>query len=516
MGEGPQKEVGMDIAISRWVTYWSSIAPERTALDFEGSALSWVLLEDQMERGARALLRLGVGPGDRVAVLLHNRAEYLTIWFAVARLGAVFVPLNIRYVPDEIDYILQDSGAHVLITEQAFGNVVTALGSTDHVTVDVDGALGPRYADLLEAETREGELDVPPASAPVALFYTSGTTGRPKGAITTHRAVQAMTVSAQRALDYTTHDRHLALLPLCFTGGLLPICQPSFASGGTLLLKRAFEPSAAVAAVQADKATICFATPPMFQLMKSSSNFSAEAFRSMRALLAGAAPMPISGIEFFQSKGVDLSQAYGITEGCGLNLILGSGDATRKVGSAGRPLQFSPARVARPDGSPCGPGEQGELQLTGPQVTQGYWNNPEATQSTIIDGWLHTGDIAVVDDEGFISIVDRIKDLIIAGGMNVYPAEVEDAVLRHPGVADVAVVSQPHDIYGETIVAFVIPEAGAQIGLQELRDHCKTLLADYKVPRFIQVCDELPRTTSGKVQKYRLRQQLAQQPIASP
>jgi fatty-acyl-CoA synthase len=497
-------------AISGWVTYWSSLAPSRTAIEFEGETVSWARLEDEMERGARALATLGVAPGDRVAVLMTNRVEYLTIWFAVARLGAVFVPLNIRFVPGEIDYVLHDSGTRVLITEATFGDTLAAV-SVEHVAVDVDGVVGPRYADLLQAETRSGQLPSVSADQPVALMYTSGTTGPPKGAITTHGAVQAMTVSAQRALDYTTEDRHLAMLPLCFTGGLLPVCQPSFATGGTLLLKRGFAPDAAVAAVRDDRATICFAPPTMFLMMKNSPLFSAEAFVSMRALLAGAAPMPVSGIEFFQEAGVELSQAYGITEGCGLNLILGSADATRKIGSAGRGLQFSPARVVHPDGSDCAVGEQGELILSGPQVTRGYWNNDAATQDAIIDGWLHTGDVATVDEDGFVFVVDRIKDMIITGGMNVYPAEVEDAVLRHPGVAEVAVIGQPHEVYGETVVACVVPEPGVALTVTALAEHCGSFISDYKIPRRVELLDQLPRTTSGKVQKYTLREQLTEQ-----
>lgn len=503
-------------AVSRWVTYWADIQPKQVAIDFEGSPTTWRDLELLMEKGAAALRQLGVEHGDRVAVLLNNRTEYLTIWFAVARLGAVFVPLNVRSSARELDFVISNSGTKVLIAEAAFAENLAKLSATQEVIVcEVGGSsLGRPWNDLVDRAEPDYELPEPDGSDILALLYTSGTTGRPKGAITTHEQLQYMTVSTQRALDYTRDDRHYAPLPLCFTGGLITVCQPPLASGGTVFLKRTFEPGAAIEHIRQDRCTIWFAPAPLLQLIKINPNFDPEAFQSMRALLAGAAPVPVSTIEFFQDAGVTVAQGYGITEGCGLNTLLASHEAKEKAGSAGRSLMFCPVRVGRADGSPAEPGEQGELLLTGPQVTRGYWREEEATQAAFVDGWFRTGDAAVWDEHGYVTIVDRLKDMIITGAMNVYPAEVEDALLGHEGVASVAVVGQPHEVYGESIVAFVVPKDRESFDLESLRAHAAEALADYKVPHAYEIVDQLPLTTSGKVKKFQLRDELLENPAA--
>lgn len=502
-------------SVSRWVTYWADVQPERVAIDFEGQPTSWRDLEMLMEKGAAALRSLGVQHGDRVAVLLNNRTEYLSLWFAVARLGAVFVPLNVRSSARETDFILSHSDARVLVTEAAFAELVNKLSTAqDFIICEVGGNhLGQAWNDLVDASTPDRSLPEPQGTDILALLYTSGTTGRPKGAVTTHEQLQYMAVSTERALGYTREDRHYAPLPLCFTGGLITVCQPPLATGGTVYLKRTFDPGAAIEHLRHDKCTIWFAPAPLLQLIKVNPNFDAEAFSSMRALLAGAAPVPVSTIEFFQRAGVNVAQGYGITEGCGLNTLLDSRHAKEKAGSAGRSLMFCTARVGRADGSPAEPGEQGELLLSGPQVTQGYWGEEDATREAFVDGWFRTGDAAVWDEDGYVTIVDRLKDMIITGAMNVYPAEVEDALLAHDDVAEVAVVGQPHDVYGESTVAFVVPKNPATFDVDSLRAHAAEMLADYKAPRAYVVVEQLPRTTSGKVQKFQLRDQLLQKPV---
>ena len=503
-------------SVSRWVGYWAGLQPDAVAIDFHGATTSWAELDLAMRRGAVALDRLGVGRGDRVAVLLANRPEYLELWFAAARRGAALVPVNTRLAPPEIDYLLRDSGARALVTEAAFAGLVGSLTSTGTTPVyDVDGTgLGVSWPQTVAESDPDPQFAEPGGEDMMALLYTSGTTGRPKGSITTHRALQYMTTSAQRACGFTAGDRHYVPIPLCFTGGLVTVCQPAFATGGTIVLKATFDPRLAVDQLRQDEISFWFAPAPLLQMLRTLPSFDPQVLAGLKAIFAGAAPVPVSTLEYFRDNGiVNVIQGYGLTEGCGLNLVLPAAEAGRKVGSAGRALMFSAARVVRPDGSDTEPGERGELALSGPQVTTGYWGLDKATHEAFIDGWLRTGDAAVMDDDGYITIVDRLKDMIISGAMNVYPAEVEDVLLAHPDVAEAAVVGQPHEVYGESVVAFVVPRPGATLDVPALLDQLRANLADYKVPRAIEAVTELPRTTSGKVQKFTLRERLRQSPL---
>lgn len=492
-------------SISRWVNYWAETRGAAPVIEFEGTTLSWAELNQRMERGARHLGNQGVAKGDRVAVMMGNRPEYYEVFFSIVHLGAIFVPVNPRLSTPEITFLVQDSGAKLLVTESAFEpNVLGGLEGTSCRALNIDAGSGSWSAG---AAANMGEpVDMPTAEDVLAILYTSGTTGKPKGAVLTHSAFMHSAENLVHAYSYTQHDRHLVVLPLSFTGGILTLSQPVFVSGGTIVLERQFDPSRVLKVLKESKVTVFFAAPALLQLLRIANDFTKEAFATLRLIVAGAAPVPEALLDFYQEMGVAVGQGYGLTEGGAVDTFLLAEDASRKVGSVGKSCIFTETRIADENGAQVAAGTPGEIVLRGPNIMREYWNNPEATAAAFRDGWLRTGDVGVMDDEGYISVVDRLKDLVITGGMNVYPAEVEAVLFQHPAVAEVAVLGVPHDVYGETVVAAAVFREGASLSINELREFCNDRIADYKIPRRLVKVDAIPRNASSKVQKFVLRE----------
>lgn len=494
--------------ISQWVSYWGHGRPEAEAIVFDGEVTTWRDLSEGMERGARALAAAGVGPGDRVAVMLGNRPDFYEVFFAIARLGAVFVPVNVRLSTREVEFILRDAGAKVLIAEAVFGQITSAVDLAECVLWDVDGEGLDGYAGAKQSADRATPLALPDFDDLLAILYTSGTTGAPKGAMLTHAAFQFSAQNLLHMYGYTQDDRHLVVLPLCFTGGIVTLSQPVFLSGGTVVLERTFEPQRTLDVLERERVTVFFAAPALLQLLRLHDGFPGNAFSTVRLIVAGAAPVPAPLLAAFQELNVRVGQGYGLTEGGAVNTFLLAEDASRKIGSVGRACMFNEVRVANDEGADVPVGERGEILLRGSNLMSGYWNNEDATTAAFVEGgWLRTGDVGVLDEEGFLTVVDRVKDMVITGGMNVYPAEVESVLYGHPSVAEVAVVGIDHHVYGETVAAVVATKPDTSIELDELREYCVGKLADYKTPRLLLVVDALPRNTSGKVLKYKLREQ---------
>lgn len=493
--------------ITRWISWWAAVQPERDAVVFEGRGVPYGQLNVRINRLARCLRgRFGVEKGDRVACLLRNCPAYYEIFFACARIGARFVPINIRFTAREATCILGSSEPKILFTEKQFESVLSGLDPMAAGCACVD--LNDTYDNLL---AQEQDAEVPDQAGfgdDLAILYTSGTTGQPKGAVLSHESVLAVTHNMMVVFGHNREDRFLVQLPLCFVGALIPMSMPVFHAGGTIVLEREFDAARTLELVDRERITLSSGVPTLWTRVSDEPGFPSTDFSSVRALWCGGAPVPTSLLEAYREKGVLFSAGYGLTEAGGFNLFV----PPERVGTdrAGYlPMLWNDVRYAKEDGSPAGPGEIGEILIRGPVVMKGYWKRPEETAEAIRDGWLHTGDLVRVEEDGSCQIVDRLKDMIVTGGLNVYPAEVENVLCGHPKVLQVAVVGIPHRIWGERVVAVVVPRPGEHVEKEELAAFCRAVLADYKVPKAFVFAEALPMTTSGKVQKRLVRERLA-------
>ena len=493
----------------------------REALAGEARSLSFAAVEADSNRLASALsARLSVAKGDRVAIMLANCPEFVVADFALIKAGLVRVPVNPRYVAPEIEFILSHSGAAALVTSSAFAGVVAQilprLASLRHVIgVDalpgVSGAL--RWGDVLDegsadtfaVDTTEGDGYM--------IAYTSGTTGRPKGALTTVAARWASVfITYANEMFVTPDDTMLHVASLAHGSGTKVL--PVFAKGGKNVLAAKFSPREFFRLVDEHKATMSWMVPTMVAMLADAPERGSFDLSSLHTVIYGGAPMPEPVLErALAAFGPIFVQIYGLTEAPHPDLILGKDDhlpdpVTGKRaadGATGRTAIGARARLIGADGREVGEGEVGELVVAGAHVMDGYWNDPAATAEVLRDGWCHTGDLATVDAQGIYTIVDRKKEMIISGGYNVYPREVEDALYRHPAVAECAVIGVPDVLWGEAVLALIVAKAGYAIADEDLRAHCTHELAGYKKPRRISVVAELPKTANGKIDKKALR-----------
>jgi fatty-acyl-CoA synthase len=349
------------------------------------------------------------------------------------------------------------------------------------------------------------------------LCYTSGTTGRPKGAMLSHGNVLAMAHNSVLVDRIDGGSRSYLPFPLCFTGGLVSMWAPAYVGGGTLVLDDRVDAARALQAIEAHRITHFNAVPVIWETLLNHPDFGRYDLSSLRCIGSGGAAVPEPLLARLQQAGLPMSQGYGLTEGSGKNTWLRAEDATRKIGSCGRPLMHTRVRTVDENLRDVAAGDVGELLIRGPEVMLGYWDDPETTARTIVDGWLRTGDLARIDEEGFVYIVDRAKDMLISGGLNVYPAEIESVLAGIPGVAECAVIGVPDPKWGETALALIVPLPGSSVDPQAVVDRCRECLADYKVPRRVLVRDEpLPRGMSGKILKRELREAYAQEPTPEP
>jgi O-succinylbenzoate-CoA ligase len=479
-----------------------------------GRRFSYAELDARANRIAHVLLAKGVRPGDRVAFLLMNGVEYLESYFAVAKVGAVLVPLNWRLVPEELAFILEDSGSVVLIADAEFDATVEALQGRSldvrsWIRVGSEGP-GPAFTESYEALSREAS-DAPPdvtACDDDVLFimYTSGTTGLPKGAVHTHGSMAAASVTINMTCDIHYRDRYLQVLPLFHVGALTP-ATACIHRGGTLVMMRSFDPNGVFEAMEREAVTIGLAVPAMLQFMWASPARDRHDLSRVRWLLSGAAPVPAALIEKYATIGIQIHQVYGLTESCGPACLISPEEAIAKAGSTGPAFFHTDVRVVDPNGDDVAPGEVGEVIIRGAHVMREYWNRPDATAETIRDGWLHSGDLATVDKEGFVYIRDRKKDMIISGAENIYPAEIENVLAGHPKLLESAVIGVPSQRWGESPAAIVVPKAGETVTPAEVIDFCRGKLASYKVPKLVEFVEQVPRNPTGKILKRVLREQ---------
>jgi fatty-acyl-CoA synthase len=340
-------------------------------------------------------------------------------------------------------------------------------------------------------------------------MYTSGTTGRPKGAVLTHGNMTWNAVNQFMGMDFTADERTLALAPLFHIGGLNGTVNPALLRGGCAVVVRRFDPAQTLEVIEQQRVTSFFAVPTMLDAMAREPGFRTRDLSALRTIGAAGAPLPLPTLRTWLDRGVTMQQCYGMTEAAPGCTVLDSADAVRKVGSAGKPVFFTDLRVVRPDGTDAGVDEVGEVLVSGPNVMAGYWQEPERTAEVLTDGWYRTGDAGSLDDEGFLHIRDRYKDMIISGGENVYPAEVESALLELPGVLEAAVIGVPDERWGEAGLAVLVVAEGTARDAEAVRAALRARLAGFKVPRDVVFTDELPKTATGKVRKPDLRAQLA-------
>ncbi|GGS18797.1 fatty-acyl-CoA synthase [Streptomyces humidus] len=489
--------------LGSWPARRARKTPHRTALIHDDRPTDYATLYTRTTRLAHALRDRGVRRGDRIAYLGPNHPAYLETLFAAGTLGAVFVPLNTRLAGPEIAYQLADSGAKALVYGPSHAGLVAGLPGNSDVRTYVE--VGAEYEEALDAACDE------PIDTPVALddtciiMYTSGTTGRPKGAMLTHGNLIWNAVNVLVDIDLIADERALVSAPLFHTAGLNMLTLPVLLKGGCCVLVEAFDPAATLDLIERHRITFMFGVPTMFEQVARHPRWPDADLSSLRVLTCGGSPVSTPLIAAYQERGLTFLQGYGMTEASPGTLFLDAEHAISKAGSAGVPHFFSDVRVLRPDLTPVDVGETGEIVVRGPHVMPGYWGLPEETAAAFADGWFRSGDAARVDEDGYVHIVDRIKDMIISGGENVYPAEIEDLLLTHPDIVECAVIGVPDDKWGEVPRAVVVPREGARLDPEDVLAMLAGRLAKYKIPKSVVVADELPRTASGKLLKSRVR-----------
>ncbi|MDR6868359.1 fatty-acyl-CoA synthase [Microbacterium resistens] len=489
--------------------------PDQAALRFAGETTTWAQLRDRVGRLAGVLARRGVARGDRVAIATGNRPEFLEALIAAGWIGAIAVPINFRLAAPEITYALDDSGARVLIADETTGDAARAAAAgalTPPVLIDISAEGGRRYEALLEEGPPAPFIDVREDDAAL-IMYTSGTTGRPKGAVLTHRNLIAQSLTIIRAFHLTGDGEASLVASPLFHIGALGSVAPCLHIGATIVIAPtgAFSAEATLDLLESEQASTCFLVPTQWQALCDSPTVAGRDLAALRVLGWGAAPASESLLHrmaevFPQARAVAL---FGQTEMSPVTCVLEAKDAVRKLGSVGRPIPSVSVRVLDADGNDVPRGEVGEIVYRGVGLMQGYWEKPEATAEAFEGGWFHSGDLVRRDEDGFVYVVDRAKDMIISGGENIYSTEVENALAAHPQIADVAVVGMPHTTWGETPVAVVVlADPAAPLDIEAVRAHGATLLARYKLPTAVRTVKSLPRNPAGKVLKSALREML--------
>jgi fatty-acyl-CoA synthase len=505
-----------------WLARRAALSPDKIALVDSvrgGKPISYRTWDRSANKTAHFLReRLGIGKGDRVAVLAMNDVDVLDIWFACAKLGAIFAPLNYRLTARELEQYLATITPAIVAYGREFAHVVCELQALQSLSVRtfvaLDGAARARGEDVDFAD-RELASDARPApievgwDEPWVLCGTGGTTGTPKAAMLTYRSMTANAVNTVSSFELASSDATLLNAPLFHTGGLNVFTAPLVLAGGTSIVCRSFDPEEVLASVASKGVSILFGVPTMFASLLGAPRFVDGALRALRICISGGAPCPEPIFHAYWNGGIDLKTGYGLTEAGPNNFWLPPEDVRRKVGSVGAPLFFVDMRIVDETRHPVCQGTVGELELRGPHVFGGYWNAPKATADVLSDGWLRTGDLARQDDEGHVYIAGRSKDLIISGGENIYPAEVEAVLAAHPDVVEAAVIGVSHPKWGQVPRAVVVLRQLSETNAMEthreaLRAFCRERLAKYKVPESFEFVASLPRTGAGKIDKKQL------------
>jgi fatty-acyl-CoA synthase len=493
-----------------WIAHFGRRTPDKPAVVDLASErqFTYAQFDARISRLAAHLRdQLKIARGDRIAVLALNTTDTQEEQFACGRIGAVFLPLNTRLTVPELQYIVGDAAPDLMIHDAELAEVALAVAKLCNVPATL--LLGPNgpYEVAIAASRPLDRAEIVTLDDISTIMYTSGTTGQPKGAIITHGMTFWNCVNLGGPAYISPSSVLLTVLPLFHTGGLNCYTNPVLHAGGTVLIMRAFDPALTLQLISdpGRRINVFFGVPSIYQFMAQHPTFASADFSRLVIGGVGGAPMPVPLLKVWEERGVALQQGYGMTETSPAVLTLDREDAARKAGSSGKPVLHTEVRIVRPDGTDAEVGELGELWVKGPNITPGYWNRPDANQSSFTDGWLHTGDAARIDDEGFYYIVDRWKDMYISGGENVYPAEVENVLHQLAAIAEAAVIGIPSEQWGETGMAIIAVKPGHSITETDIHAHCETSLARFKRPRLIRFVDALPRNATGKIHKPTLR-----------
>lgn len=482
-----------------WIKKWAQLSPDKIAIRTETDAISYLQFRDLIDRYATLLSEnFGVKPGERIAILSHNRYEFVVLLFAIAKLECIAVPLNVRLNPHELEYQLRDSGTTLLFMEDEFSSM------RDHFITTIAGLQVTDFmhvTHLPEAKQFEHKVD---DNAPYIICYTSGTTGKPKGAVLTQQNMYYNAINNVLGLNITANDINLVVLPLFHIGGIGLFAFPTLFVGGTIIVGGKFSPDQALQLIDKYRATLVFAVPSIFQAILDSPNFDEVNLSSVRCFYSGGAPCPKEVIEKFYDKGHLFGQGFGLTETSPSVFLLSLEDAPRKKGSIGKPVFFNEVKLIAENNEEVKPGEIGHLLVNGGNVMKEYWNNQEATKEALKDGWFYTGDLAKMDEDGFFYIVGRKKEMIISGGENIYPLEIENTINEIDAVKEVAVVGVPDERWGEVPIAFVAKNVENNLHENDIIEYCKQYLGKYKIPKEVHFLSELPKNSTGKIVKNKL------------
>ncbi len=506
--------------IGDWLRHQGQHHAEQEAVIFGARRLSYREFNTRTNQAAHALTECGVRRGDRVALLLLNSNAFLEALFACAKLGAIAVPLNFRLSSAEISFILNDAQAEVLVYHPVFAELFAPIRAETRIrhaiVVAAEGEDRGHDADYEQALAANPATEPGTGVAqndPLMMMYTSGTTGRPKGALLTHgNATWNASNFMLSPLAVHHDDIILTVAPIFHIGGLAIHTLPALYIGTKVILHPQFDPEETLRTIERERVSALFLLPAMWQILSRVPDFDRYDLSSLQTLSSGGAPCPIPVIEFFQQRGLRFLEGFGMTETTAGVCVLDDEDAVRKNGSVGKPMMHVQMRIVDEADQDVAAGETGELVLRGPNIFLEYWGRREATEEAFRGGWFHTGDLARQDDEGFYYIVDRKKDMLISGGENVYPTEVEQVLYRHPDIEEVAVIGVPDDQWGEVPMALVVPRAGAHLTLDELQAFCRDQIARFKTPKHLVELEALPRTATGKLLKHELRKQFAEPP----
>ncbi len=478
----------------------------RPLLRFEARSYAYAEIVDQVDRLTSALLESGIGPGQRVLLLAWNKPEWLVSLFAVLRAGAVVVPLNPALTLHEIAYVVEHSEPSLAIVDNDLVDVVAGAGLAQIIRLDRDQS---EWHELVRnVAPSQFEADCKPED-PAAMFYTSGTTGRPKGALLSHAAEMFTANVAAKHLRIAPDEVSLIPGSLSFIYPLVIDCLGSIRGGASIVLQDRFHPELCLRAVESERVTIFMGVPTMFAMMLNWAEQQEVDASSLRLCISAGQNLAWNVAERFEKRfGVPVYDLWGQTEGTPITTYDPFEEARGRPESCGRPLPGCDIEIIDDKGNALPAGKIGEVLLTGPNVMLEYFKNPRATAETLKDGWIYTGDLGRRDQDGYLYIVGRKRDLIIRGGANIYPSEVEEAVYSHPAVAECAVVGRPDETFGELVTAFVALKEGRRLEVDELIRHCGDRLAEYKVPSRIDFLDELPKGPTGKILKRTLRERL--------
>jgi fatty-acyl-CoA synthase len=500
--------------IGEWVRKWASIRPDKIAIICEETTLTYGQLASRVNRLANLIHRKGIKKGDRVAVLLYNSKEYVEIVLALSITGAILVPLNFRLSGEELEFILKDSESETLVFDEEFMHVVEAIKGNIPIRegnyICVGKAISSwaiHYEKTVMGESpEEFRADRPiDGEDPQIIMYTSGTTGLPKGTILSHRKTFYNVLNADIFYGLTSEDIILVSRALFHSGGLLVETAPMLYKGGTIILKKRFRPQEILEAIEKHRVTVIEAAATMYNFILQQCDLKKYDLSSLRCCFTGGERVPPSLLKEYLNKGITISQCYGQTETSTI-AWLPLEEAQRKLGSVGIPVFHGNVKIVDKEGKEVKPGEVGEIIVSGPILMTGYWRKPQQTGETIKDGWLHTGDLAKKDEEGFLYVVDRGKDMFISGGENVYPAEVEKIYLENPNILNVAVVGVPDERWGEVGIVFIVMKEGEELTEEEALKLCEGRIARYKIPRQVVFLTELPMTASQKIRRNKLRE----------